>query len=268
VQFLEAIELTQSAEAKRTLDALAKLHESRAEILRHIERTDATNHLTTNQPVSREDITGHLATARGMPDPSKRQSEQQDSPTNRRKGKAQADNDPFIKFYTSVNNIFSRALTSATDKSREETQIQSVSPSSSSHVDISHSFLGNVPRLGNESFIFVPKASNMSIEELATENANLRQLLNRATIQIHAHEQAIRKQKDVLKNSILTLKNELTKREIERTRQQELEIEALRNENDKLKIQIGRLKTRWDDLKESARRRREEDGREDEAAKP
>lgn len=263
---MEAVELTQSREAQRTLNALAKLHETRSEFLKHVDRTGTGTQaqVPINTPVSRDDLTGQLASARGIPEQARIRPDRQDEGTShRRKSKAQAEGDPFIKFYTSVNNIFNRALSNAIEKSREESQPSTAS----SQADISHSFLGNVPRLGNESFIFVPKTTNVSSEELATENANLRQLLNRATIQLHAHEQAMRKQKDVLKNSLLTLKNELSKRELERTRQHELELEALRVENDKLKIQIGRLKTRWDELKESARRRREEDVREDESTK-
>jgi predicted nuclease with TOPRIM domain len=109
----------------------------------------------------------------------------------------------------------------------------------------------------------VPNTTSLSTEELITENASLRQAINRSSIQLQAHETAYKKQKDTLKNSLIQLKNEINQRQGSKMKDYEFEIERLKSENDKLKIQIGRLKSRWDELKESARKRRTEDDKEE-----
>lgn len=251
--FQEAAKLTSSAEARNTLEVLSRQHLARSKFLseqRHIPRTQGVaiengssddKNRSSQQPVYSEELTASLATARGI-----QAHVRPKSPVHANK-KPGGDDDPFYKFYSTVTSTFSKTLQSTIAK--EEAQMKDKNLSRTINT--------------NESFYVVPNTTSLSTEELITENASLRQAINRSSIQLQAHETAYKKQKDTLKNSLIQLKNEINQRQGSKMKDYEFEIERLKSENDKLKIQIGRLKSRWDELKESARKRRTEDDKEE-----
>jgi hypothetical protein len=247
--------LTVNEEAQRTLDILVKQHLARSKFLseqKHsIVSKEEKGSGRASRPAQSDDLAGSLASARGIPESRRNQMSRQSSGGNTTSpsSKRNMDDDPFYKFYSTVNSVYSKSYQSVVSK--EEANAKDPS---SKHSNGSMSLAGT-----NESFYVVPNTSSLTYEELITENASLRQLINKTSIQLQAHEMANRKQKDALKNSIMQLKNDLTAKENARNKEHDAELEKLKSENDKLKIQIGRLKSRWDELKESARKRREDE---------
>ncbi|KAK9234628.1 hypothetical protein V1525DRAFT_412451 [Lipomyces kononenkoae] len=75
-----------------------------------------------------------------------------------------------------------------------------------------------------------------------------------------ACESAAKRQKDVMRTGLGKLRQEVKTRESRRVQELENEIERLVAENEKLKISNGRLRSRWEGLKESARKRRDAAG--------
>ncbi|ANB11984.1 Kinesin-like protein [Sugiyamaella lignohabitans] len=227
-----------------------------------------------------EELTASLASARGIAPTTGSNTSKATGTAHLASGakKKLSEEDPFYKFYSSINSVFTKTFNASIEKAKEERLHQVQNHSSALHKNGMSSSGGAseseansaitslmLPiKFDNESFYVVPNTNKSSIEELATENANLRQMINRTSIQLHAYETATKKQKDALKNNLMLLRNEFNSRESARNRQHEEEIEALTSEIDKLKIQIGRMKSRWDDLKESARKRREESVTDDE----
>lgn len=114
---------------------------------------------------------------------------------------------------------------------------------------------------GVESYYLVPPThkdgtdyENPSFQQLSQSTMTLASELSSSCA---AHESNLRRQRDVLRNGLAKLKMDIRTRESRRTRELENEIERLVAENEKLKIANGRLKGRWDNLKESARKRRD-----------
>ncbi|KAA8908909.1 hypothetical protein TRICI_004722 [Trichomonascus ciferrii] len=254
-KFEEAKVLTVNEEAQRTLDILAKQHLARSKFLSEqknsIAMSEEKGSRGTTRPAQSDDLAGSLASARGIPESKRNQVNRQSSggSTTSTPSKRGTDDDPIYKFYSTVNAVYSKSYQSALSK--EET---------SSREQSSKYPIGSMSSAGtSESFYVVPNTSSLTYEELITENASLRQLINKTSIQLQAHEIASRKQKDAIKNGLIQLKNELTAKENARNKEHDAELEKLKGENDKLKIQIGRLKSRWDELKESARKRREDE---------
>lgn len=251
-KFEEAKGLTVNEEAQRTLDILAKQHLARSKFLSEQKNSIASSEEKGNggatRPAQSDDLAGSLASARGIPESRRNQVARQTSGSNNASTKRNTDDDPFYKFYSTVNAVYSKSYQSVVTKEEANSR------------DPSRYSIGSMSSAGtNESFYVVPNTSSLTYEELITENASLRQLINKTSIQLQAHEMANRKQKDALKNSLIQLKNELTARENARNKEHDAELEKLKSENEKLKIQIGRLKSRWDELKESARKRREDE---------
>lgn len=245
-KFAEAAELTQSREAAQTLNVISRQHLARSRFLADLRNepsipsqvsppsTSPGSSITEKGTMNhiRDDLGTSLAAAR--------------TPSDRLPGSSRPDEDPFHKFYAAVNSTFAKSFQVAAAKEAQKKDLVTRSPSGSGGAGL--------PAVGNESFYVVPNSTSLTTEELIAENASLRQMINRSSVQLHAYETALRKQKDAIKNSLAQLRRELAARESARAREQEAELETLRVENDKLKIQIGRLKSRWDELKESARR--------------
>lgn len=72
---------------------------------------------------------------------------------------------------------------------------------------------------------------------------------------VHALEAANRAQQQAFKSGIQRLQRELALREQRLIDEHTEETDRLRAENDRLNVQITKLKSRWDDLKESAKKR-------------
>lgn len=229
-KFTEAIAFTNSSQARTMLESLSKTHLTRSKFLadkKNLISSDSSRLAQGVSSVPKEELMSSLGNARGI-----------------RAGGVQKkdDLDPFSKAYSSINSSFTKTLNSFNERAGDGN-------------------LGETIRT-NESFYVVPVAAtnNNNVEELNVENANLRQMLNRTSTQLYAYETAMKKHKDILKATLMQLKNDVAARESARNKQHELEIEQLRTENDKLKIKIGRLKSRWDSQKESSGKRREDEG--------
>jgi hypothetical protein len=235
-KFTEAIAFTNSFPAQTMLDSLSKSHLARSKFLADKNNLvtadtgrDMGRAVTGGANGGREELVSSLASARGI----------RPIPTHSNK-KEEWTGDPIQKAYTVINGSFTKTLNSLMSEKGEGS-------------------LGETVRT-NESFYVVPAATkNHTAEELSIENANLRQMLNRTSTQLYAYETAMRKHKEILKTTLMQVKAEIASKENLRNKQYELELEQFRTENDKLKIQIGRLKSRWDSLKESARKKREEE---------
>ncbi|CCH44574.1 Kinesin-like protein [Wickerhamomyces ciferrii] len=102
------------------------------------------------------------------------------------------------------------------------------------------------------------RPSGKSIEELELENATLKQLLSNYSENLHTYESFHKKLKINLKNYLNTLKNDLQIQEKRKQSQFDQKLELLNKENKSLDLQVKKLKERWNDLVESARKRRED----------
>jgi hypothetical protein len=237
-RFMEAKDLTKSTEAQRALNTLAEQHLERSKFLIEMEK-ERQKHPERNhdRPVpelppgsmrQHDDLTASLATARGIRHTVVSQAKKED---------------PINKLYTSATVAYTKAFKTAVEKLNKD---KSFSGSSGIRSD-------------NESFYLVPTPAptKSSSEELATEVTSLRNTVKRFNAQIQAHELGLKKLKDSLKTNLGQLRDDIDARETTLVRQYEAELEALRTENNNLKIQNGRFKSRWDQLKESARKRRE-----------
>lgn len=263
VKFTEAVSLTASVEAQRTMEAMAGVYKVKSQhladpkIIAQVQKlnpssgsaaaasssssTTTTNATTTTSPPGSinnanrsrsDDLTMSLASARGIPI------------RNLRGKSTSEDHDPFYTFYSLINQAFTRAYNSALEKATA-----------------SGAGLPNGPDFVTDSFYVVPADESSSTrEELIAEISNLRQILQKTSSQLHAYEVAIKAQKDITKAGLNQLKQDVKLRESTTQRQYDTEIELLKSENDKLKIQNGRLKSRWDDLKQQARKKREPEG--------
>lgn len=175
-----------------------------------------------------------------------------------------ADEDPFFKFYSNITTIVSKTHTQTRDKTKFTNKYfqskgaspldkkTSRSPSSSKLSDTTISY-----KNPTDSYYLVPKSiNNESPESLATENANLKEALQGATRSLEAYSDTFERQRDAIKSSLGQLRVELQAKEQSKIQELNAAIEELQSENDKLKIQMGRMKSRWEGLKESARKRR------------
>lgn len=254
-KFTEAMGLTASVEARRTMEAMAAVYKAKSQhlvdpkILSQVQKlnnssgsitSSNTTNSTTSPPGSvnsmnrsrPDDLTMSLASARGIPS------------RNLRGKSTSEDHDPFYTFYSLINQAFTRAYNSALEKATA-----------------SGTGLANSPDFVTDSFYVVPDDESSSTkEELLAEISNLRQILQKTSSQLHAYEMAVKAQKDITKAGLNQLKHDVKVKESTTQRQYDTEIEQLRSENDKLKIQNGRLKSRWDDLKQQARKKRVPEG--------
>lgn len=238
-KFTEAIAFTNSGPAQTMLDSLARSHIARSKFLADKSNliisdtgSETVRIISNGSNGGREELASSLANARGIR-----------SVPNHNNKKEDGSVDPVQKAYALINSSFTKNLNSLIAAKNDNGSIN----------------LGETVRT-NESFYVVPSAKiNHTAEELSVENANLRQLLNRTSSQLYAYETAMKKHKEILKSTLMQAKSEISTRENSRNKQCEMELEQLRTENDKLKIQITRLKSRWDSLKQSARKKRGEE---------
>lgn len=277
-KFSQAEKLTDNEEAQRTLRTLGRRHAERATLLNELKDksalTGAKNYKTTGagavgvtatgvNPVQYDDLTSSLASARGISGgPTGGTNVPTAGAMSSPLGAKMKDDDPLNRLYNSFNASFVKML----GVERRERETGSASSIPSSILLHNGATVPGGTHGKDESFYLVPNQAaysassntkNMTSSQLANENASLRQLLAKSNAQVQAYETAIRKQKDVLKSSVAQARLELNARDTLRNRQYEVEIDRLKTDNDKLKIQISRLKSRWDGLKESARKRRE-----------
>lgn len=114
-----------------------------------------------------------------------------------------------------------------------------------------------VGSLKNPTDSYYVVSEHQAHDNMASENAHLREALKSAQLSLEAYSETFERQKEIIKSSLAQLRSEMQAREQEKVQKMNAEIEELQAENDKLKIQMGRMKSRWEGLKESARKRRE-----------
>jgi hypothetical protein len=102
------------------------------------------------------------------------------------------------------------------------------------------------------------KPSGKSIEELEMENASLKVLLSQCSENLQLYESLHKKVKLSLKNDLAMLKRELQQQDRVKKQEYESKIEALIKENQKLESTTRKLTQRWNELVESAKRRRDD----------
>ncbi|ONH68899.1 Autophagy-related protein 38 [Cyberlindnera fabianii] len=102
------------------------------------------------------------------------------------------------------------------------------------------------------------KPSGKSVEELEIENAALKQLLSSYSENMSTYDSFHKKVKTSLKHYLSTLKREINQQESQIKKDYENKIEQLYKDNKRLEQQVGSLKSRWDALVESAKKRRED----------
>jgi len=102
------------------------------------------------------------------------------------------------------------------------------------------------------------KLSGKSIEELELENRTLKQLLSTYSENIQVYESFHKKLKVNLRNYLTTLKTELQEQEKQKKIANDKKLEMMDKDNKRLESQIKKLKERWNELVESAKRRRED----------
>lgn len=148
------------------------------------------------------------------------------------------DEEPYYKFYSNMTTIVTKTYTQTRDRTRFTNKYHQMKKSSSNTSP-------------TESYYVVPVGA-----DLTAENASLKESLKQTTQALEAYSGTFERQKDAIKSSLAQLRSEL--QAIEHAKVQELNatIEELQTENDRLKIQMGRMKSRWEGLKESARKRR------------
>lgn len=102
------------------------------------------------------------------------------------------------------------------------------------------------------------KLSGKSIEELELENRTLKQLLSNYSENLQVYESFHKKLKVNLRNYLTALRSDLQAQEKKNRSASDKKLEALDRDNKKLEAQIKKLKERWNELVESAKRRRED----------
>ncbi|ODV88613.1 hypothetical protein CANCADRAFT_125695 [Tortispora caseinolytica NRRL Y-17796] len=107
----------------------------------------------------------------------------------------------------------------------------------------------------SDSFYVVPQNSK-NAEELAIENAALRGSVTDLVAKLQAYESFIHREKIAIRAAVAKLKEDLANAERSRASDLDSQLMDLQLELNKTKVQYGRLKARWDNLKESARKRK------------
>ncbi|CAN6655385.1 hypothetical protein TRVA0_028S00518 [Trichomonascus vanleenenianus] len=217
-KFTEAKGLTSSMDALRTLEVLSKQHLARSKFLAG--QSEALAQIKKEEPID-DDDTASISTVTTTTTSNTSRNSPDPIPS------TQKPSDPFGKLYREFNKVC---------VARTGTQSIIAAPGGSG--------------FANESFYVVPTTSSLSNEELITENAQLRQRLNQLSSQMYSYETAFKKQRELVKAGLSRLKASYDEKD--RT------IADLKKENEKLNSKVTKLKQRWDGLKESARKRREE----------
>lgn len=183
------------------------------------------------------------------------------------------DEEPFYKFYSNITTIVYKTHAQTRDKAKFTNKYHQANPKprklSPSSSKLADTFGGGL-RNPTDSYYVVPTEESRvepptlpssasqppPPSDLAAENASLKESLQQATRSLDAYSDTFDRQKEAIKSSLAQLRAELHSREHQRTTALNAQIEELQAENDKLKIQMGRMKSRWEGLKESARKRR------------
>lgn len=105
------------------------------------------------------------------------------------------------------------------------------------------------------------KHTGKTIEELELENATLKQLLSVSSENLQLYESFHKRVRINLKSYLSQLKRDLHEQEQVKKQGYEAKIEALTRENYKLECTRRKLSERWDELVESAKKRREDNKR-------
>lgn len=117
------------------------------------------------------------------------------------------------------------------------------------------------PNLNNNIESSTPKnvkLSGKSVEELELENRTLKQLLSTYSENLQVYESFHKKLKMNLKNYLTTLRNDLQAQDKSKKEANDRKLEMMSKENKRLESQIKKLKERWNELVESAKKRRED----------
>lgn len=162
------------------------------------------------------------------------------------------DEEPFFRFYSNVTTIVSKTHAQTRDRAKFTNKyLQNKSKQSSPKMSDTIGSFKNP----TDSYYVVPQHEPQ--DPSSSEIENLREALKATQQSLEAYTDMFERQKDGIKSSLAQLRSDLQMREQEKMRSMNEQIEELQAENDKLKIQMGRMKSRWDGLKESARKRRE-----------
>ncbi|KAK9246162.1 hypothetical protein V1506DRAFT_189227 [Lipomyces tetrasporus] len=243
--FSSASSSTQDPEALKMLEILHTKYATLASQL----QTNLTNNpamfKTQRSPqasvqASSSSLANTLASARGIP-----VNEIDGHYVNiKRRGSAPVEEDPFMKYNalleTGLNKLQQSLAKTVAAFHKIRRQSQGFKQGEESY---NNSF---------DSYYVVPDESRrFDIEEGAGT------LVAEVASSLAACESTMKRQKDVIRTSLGKLRQEVKTRESRRVRELESEIERLVAENEKLKISNGRLRSRWEGLKESARKRRD-----------
>ncbi|KAK9477915.1 hypothetical protein V1514DRAFT_332306 [Lipomyces japonicus] len=207
-------------------------------------RTPTSTSIVVSNPANGSNLANTLASARGIPVDGHYVSVTKQS----RRGVDESrtgGEDPFNKFSASLEASFNKIGQSSNKTSSLLDSLRRQHPGLFG-IDGPNSHNNNNNTI--ESFYVVPGKFDTDV----TENSNL---LVDLLKQISVYENLIRRQRDVMRSNLGKLRQEVHSRETRTVREFESEIERLVAENDKLKIQNGRLRSRWEGLKESAKKR-------------
>lgn len=104
------------------------------------------------------------------------------------------------------------------------------------------------------------KPSGKSVEELDHENFHLKQLISNYAENLQIYESSNKKITRNVQTCLNNFKKEFTGKETRRIVELERKVDQLQKDNKDLSVQKEKLKQRWDELVESAKKRREESG--------
>lgn len=153
-----------------------------------------------------------------------------------------SDEEPYYKFYSNMTTVVTKTYTQTRDRAKFTNKYHQMKKKSSSRSSNSSP---------TESYYVVPVGA-----DLTAENATLKESLKQTTLALEAYSGTFERQKDAIKSSLAQLRSELQAIEHSKIQALNTTIDELQTENDRLKIQMGRMKSRWEGLKESARKRR------------
>ncbi|KAK9369855.1 hypothetical protein V1509DRAFT_619311 [Lipomyces kononenkoae] len=246
--FASATASTQDPEALKILDILHTKYATLASQLQTNLTTNPTIFKTKPSPQASvqafsNSLANTLASARGIPI-----NEIEGHYVNiKRRGSALTEEDPFTKYNGLLDSSWNKLQQSMAKTAAVFDAIRRQNPSLKHDGEsYSNSF---------ESFYVVPDEDGRRYDSEEWTGA-----ITDLGSSLAACENAIKRQKDVMRTGLGKLRQEVKTRESRRVQELENEIERLVAENEKLKISNGRLRSRWEGLKESARKRRDAAG--------
>ncbi|KAK9469167.1 hypothetical protein V1512DRAFT_255646 [Lipomyces arxii] len=251
IHFDNAKELTKDSEALRMLNILHLKYASLTQQLQSLLVTEPevlTCTLSQSSPTRSatvtSGITSSLASARGIPVPDI------DGPYVTVKHRANGTGS--VSYATNTDDAFVRFNASL------EASMNKMHQAAAKIAADLESFRQEQPALFREkwqdvsaldSFYVVPESPFRNNEDKSVIGVKLSR-------SIAACESVVRRQRDVMRTNLAKLRQDVKMREGRITRELENEIERLVAENEKLKINNGRLRSKWEGLRESAKKRR------------